>query len=812
VSDLSEEPPRNSAPRALRVSVPALLSFLSLAVLLPIIGFSLYSLSQFTKSQRTIDEQLISNRAVGVSSNIDRDINGLISTAAALSSSQSLVEGSFGAFYSEATRSMKYARANVLLLDLTLNQLVNTRVPFGTVLPKSSAPAETLQVVESKSFYVSDVFYGKIAKSLVFNVTMPVIVDGQVRYILLVTAEPSRLNVLLDEQELIEGRQVSVSDRTGKVFASTDRTIIGTNNSSSNIAKGTSLRAEKKSSLTGWTTTSWVSNAALDASNNKIWRGFYGVAVLAIALTILLANLLARPFANLIRQTLNSVVDIGKTGSLKPISSFLSEGAEIQSALEAANTQLRERQRDVEERSALLRTLLDGIPEGITIVGGADLRVIANSKKALEWIGKDEQQLKVSADEHAEAFGVWFPDGLTQPTTEQLPLYRASRLGEAIEGEYFLIKRPDGSQITIEVSVNPIRTHEGEIIGAISCWRDVTQRMVTDKIIADNQRRLTLALSVAGMAILDLNIEDKTITALTNGKAIFGFEVNEGERLESAMERFISVLHPDDRKKLEDRQREALQQVGTFVDEFRVLRPGGPEIWIETRAETLAGESGKPVRLLGTNVDITARKRAEEHLLLVSRELTHRAKNLLMIIQAIATQTARRNSTVQDFLDAFSRRIGGLAASHDLLVNTDWKGVQLADLVHSQLQAFGGVDGKRIKANGPPILLKTDTLQSLGLALHELATNASKYGALSSAKGTVDISWSVTPAEDGAHFSMAWIERGGPKVKPPSRKGFGHVVIESSLARVVNGEVHLVFEPKGIKWTVEAPFSAVAIH
>jgi two-component sensor histidine kinase len=163
-------------------------------------------------------------------------------------------------------------------------------------------------------------------------------------------------------------------------------------------------------------------------------------------------------------------------------------------------------------------------------------------------------------------------------------------------------------------------------------------------------------------------------------------------------------------------------------------------------------------------------------------------------------------------LEAFSRRIGGLAASHDLLVNTDWKGVQLADLVRSQLQAFGGVDGKRIKAKGPSTLLKSDTLQSLGLALHELATNASKYGALSSAKGTVEISWSVKSAEDGTHFSMAWIERGGPKVKSPSRKGFGHVVIESSLARVVNGEVHVLFEPKGIIWTLDAPVTGVVAN
>jgi PAS domain S-box-containing protein len=360
------------------------------------------------------------------------------------------------------------------------------------------------------------------------------------------------------------------------------------------------------------------------------------------------------------------------------------------------------------------------------------------------------------------------------------------------------------------VSVNPVRDASGRIIGAVSCWRDVTQRFFVDRVIADNEKRLMLALSVAGMAIIDMDMQGGVIAGLSNGKAVLGFEIGAGEAIEAAMPRFLAAVHPDDRQKVAENQRQAMTNAGPFAAEFRVVHPDGSVVWIETRGETLADELGKPVRVLGTNVDMTARKRSEEHLRLVMRELTHRAKNLLAIIAALATQTARRNTTLEEFQQAFSRRIQGLGASHDLLVKTDWTGAPLADLVFFQIAPFGGLDGTRIAASGPPVMLKPDALQSLGLAINELATNAMKYGALSVPEGTVGIVWSVDRSGEEPRFRMSWTERGGPRVKPPRRKGFGHVIIETSLAQVLGGAVKLDFAPKGVTWTVDAPLNAIA--
>ncbi len=815
---------RDAARSKRGISVPVLLVFLSLASVAPLIGLSLFSLDHFGRVFKSVDEVSVAGRALSVSSNVDREINGLITAGGTLATSEPLTRGDFQTFYDQAKSSMIYAQANVILLDLSLQQLVNTRVPFGTTLPKTSNPGNARKAIETGKADVSDIFFGKVAQTQVFNVTLPVMVAGEVRYVLIVASEPKRIETVLEQQLLPEGWCAAVSDRTGIVFASTEPQLVGKKIEyrladrshadptvfDAGINGHASIMSFHQSQVTGWTTTVCVPHAVLDAPLAEAWSNLYAASLLAVTFGVLLAYLFQLPLANLIRQTLTAAAQLGKPGPIPQIKTFLSEGAEIRDRLTQLDTELRGSQREAEEGKALLDTLLEHVPEGITVVGGPDFRVIANSKKAVELSGRRVEQLNVLAGNHAESFGIWFRDGLTRPVVEQLPLYRASRLGESIAEEYFLVKRPDGTEIEIEVSVNPVRDGAGRIIGAVSCWRDVTMRFAAERAIADNEKRLRLALGVAGMAIIDIDLKKGVVSGLTNGQAVLGLDAAAGEAADGALGRLLALIHPDDRARIETSYKLAASTPGPFSDEFRVIRSDGGTVWIETRGEVIAGSHGVPARLLGTNVDITARKRADEHLQIVLGELTHRAKNLLAIIQAIATQTARRNTTIEDFVAAFSRRIQGLGASHDLLVKRDWKGVPLDELVQAQLAPFGGIDGRRITAVGPPVSLKADVLQSLGLALHELATNASKYGALAAPKGTLAIGWSIDGEGPGARFCMSWTERGGPPVKAPTRKGFGHVIIESSLARVVNGEVKLRFETTGVSWTLEAPLKAIA--
>jgi two-component sensor histidine kinase len=197
--------------------------------------------------------------------------------------------------------------------------------------------------------------------------------------------------------------------------------------------------------------------------------------------------------------------------------------------------------------------------------------------------------------------------------------------------------------------------------------------------------------------------------------------------------------------------------------------------------------------------DVTERNAHEEHVRLLMREVNHRAKNMLSLVQAIARQTAAREP--EDFIGRFTERIQALAANQNLLVRNEWQGVDVEDLVRAQLAHFADLVGSRIAVHGPKLRLNAAAAHAIGLALHELATNAGKYGALSTDKGCVDAHWGT----DGDILTMSWTERNGPPVSPPTRRGFGSTVIASMAKQTVNGEVQLDYAPAGLAWRLACP-------
>jgi two-component sensor histidine kinase len=229
--------------------------------------------------------------------------------------------------------------------------------------------------------------------------------------------------------------------------------------------------------------------------------------------------------------------------------------------------------------------------------------------------------------------------------------------------------------------------------------------------------------------------------------------------------------------------------------------------WYDLHIEPLRNDGGDIVGLTCASVDVTERKEGEAHLRLLMRELTHRSKNLLAVIQAMARQTARHAGSTEAFLDRFGARLQALASSHDLLVRESWYGASLDELVRSQLQAYvDGADGQ-VTIEGPAVALKPEAAQNLGLALHELAVNAAKYGALSVPNGRIAITWDRRDGETGSAIAFDWREEEGPKVKPRRKKGFGSMVVESNLARALDAEVTMDFEPDGLRCHIVIPAS-----
>jgi PAS domain S-box-containing protein len=239
--------------------------------------------------------------------------------------------------------------------------------------------------------------------------------------------------------------------------------------------------------------------------------------------------------------------------------------------------------------------------------------------------------------------------------------------------------------------------------------------------------------------------------------------------------------------------------------DFRVVHDG-TETWYDLTVHPLTDEYGTTTGIIAGAVDITRYKEQEARIRLLMRELTHRSKNLLTVIQAIMRQTAANSTSMEDFEARFSARLHSLAGSHDLLVREDWQGASMRELVRSQLGHYGDRVDSQIKLSGELLRIRPDAAQHLGMALHELATNAAKYGALSVPTGEVHIAWHVSPAPDGKSMChLSWEETGGPPVCRPSRRGFGLVVIERTVARALHGDVHIDYAKSGLRWVLEFP-------
>jgi two-component sensor histidine kinase len=221
--------------------------------------------------------------------------------------------------------------------------------------------------------------------------------------------------------------------------------------------------------------------------------------------------------------------------------------------------------------------------------------------------------------------------------------------------------------------------------------------------------------------------------------------------------------------------------------------------WVDFQLAPIGGADGRVAAIVPSGVDITERKRAEQQVRALMLEINHRAKNMIGLVLAIARQTAASNPG--EFIVRFSERLQALAANQDILVKNEWRGADLDDLMRVQLAHFADLIGSRITLEGPEVRLTQHSAQAIGMALHELATNAGKYGALSNSEGEISIDWE---RRDG-QLSITWREQGGPVVERPTRSGFGQTVMTSLAQSAVGGLVTLEYAQTGIIWSLVCP-------
>ncbi len=244
---------------------------------------------------------------------------------------------------------------------------------------------------------------------------------------------------------------------------------------------------------------------------------------------------------------------------------------------------------------------------------------------------------------------------------------------------------------------------------------------------------------------------------------------------------------------------------GKLFEQYETVRvhKTGRRIDVSLTVSPIHGDDGTPTAVVTIARDITERKRAADRQRVLLNELHHRVKNTLAAVQSIAAQSLRGVPEAGDARRKLEERLIALAKAHDLLTRDQWTGVVLAELASQLLAPYGGDDPARVTIEGPELRLPSLTTAALAMALHELATNAAKYGALSCPEGRVRLDWRITPGDGAGRLSLTWRERGGPAVAPPEKRGFGARMIEDGLAQGLGDAVSIRYEPAGVVCTMD---------
>jgi PAS domain S-box-containing protein len=326
------------------------------------------------------------------------------------------------------------------------------------------------------------------------------------------------------------------------------------------------------------------------------------------------------------------------------------------------------------------------------------------------------------------------------------------------------------------------------------------ERRQHEAVLMASEARLQEALTAGGVAAFDWEVHSDQSQRSENAAQILGFGPNE----DFGGAQFLARVHPGERARLLDLLRNVRPDNPVFDATFRFIRPDGREVWLEQTAKGEFDSTGRLTHLRGLTLDITDRKLAEARQDLLIAELDHRVKNVLARVAVVAMQTREGSRTMDEYIKAVEGRIQSMAAAHSLLSQTRWSGVGLNDLVRDQLAPYAMA--ANAKVSGPNIMLSAAATQAVAMVLHELVTNAAKYGALSTSNGSVSVNWDKSSDERGAgKVTIVWREHGGPPVAAPARTSFGSSLIRDLIPHELGGTVDLAFEPDGVSCRIEIP-------
>lgn len=346
--------------------------------------------------------------------------------------------------------------------------------------------------------------------------------------------------------------------------------------------------------------------------------------------------------------------------------------------------------------------------------------------------------------------------------------------------------------------LRPYRTVDDRIDGVVISLLDITARRQTEMKLRETTELLSMATAASE---LGWGAWDSEASFTWDARAQ---EIMDLDSPETSDGDLLARIHPEDRKRMKALFLERMDSADPFDMSYRIRRRNGEVRHVRATGTFATDDAGRPEHGTGLLRDVTELVTWAESQRTLIGELNHRVKNMLAVVSSIASQTARHTESKGAFVEALRKRIDALAKAHALLTDNKWTATSLSSIVENTLQAF--VDQRdRFDVSGPPVRLSPEATLSLTMALHELSTNAAKYGALSVDDGKIDIGWEITGPTSGPRLKLRWQERGGPTVTQPERKGFGTRLLSGAAARELDGEIHVDYDRDGVICRMDFP-------
>ncbi len=739
---------------------------------------------------------------------IDREFNGHISALQALSTSPSLENHDYELFQQQAGALAKLSGGSIVLRSAEGQVLSDTGRPWGSPLPKLNYETDAT-TLSSHQATVSKLIASPDSKGWFFLIDIPIEQDSQSPRLLSLVLNPESIEHIMppaldsnwtwsvvDTSTRVVMRSKDPKDFIGRLgLASVSRRV--TKPSGSFVTKNMSgdeiLYAYAISQLTNWRVGVTIPKQDVEAPLWRmitVWGLLTAIIVTAAVVAVALVN-------NRLRHSVSQLIDVSKrlgvTDTVDPVITGVKEFDSVSEALSAASISLREKTFRIRENEQRMRTLLDNL---FVYVGLLDHNGIILEANAAPMKAAGLRREDVIGRPYWETYWwSWSPSVKTQ-------IEKAVR--DAAEGRTVRfdvdIRMAGGVLHTIDFQLAPLRAADGTIVYLLPSAVDITDRKAAEQKLQDSVSQLeaTYATAPVGLFLLDRQLR---FISVNQHQALF----DERSIADHLGKSFRDVVG-DGAKQLEPHLRQVVK-VGRPVDQIEFTSEettdGKDARIFMASLHPLISPRGDILGVSAAVHEITDRKRAEERQEMLSRELQHRVKNNLATVEAIARATSRNSKTVEEFMERFSDRITSLSRTHTLVSKTHFSGVELSEIIKGEMKPYD--EGlKRIVLSGPAVRLETETALTFGMAIHELATNAVKYGALSTADGQISVTWE----KFGDDVHLLWQENGGPPVEAPKRKGFGSQLLQKILAKQLNGKIDVVYETTGL--LVKMDFNSAA--